>query len=167
MKQQQQANNDKDIKEASLKIHNIIFALRCLHDVWSVFNWELQLLAKKHLNPKRASNISSVIKFYKIAEKNMEYALEFTKEIYKQDEVIRSCSEDAYEGLRHILPAALNMDFEGNDNFDQFLAVMPVSMYKRYKTWANRYFKDEKISMMLPPEMLKEDKDDNDKHKKL
>lgn len=146
-----------------------MFSLRCIHDVFSVFNWELTLLVKKHVNPKRATHISSVARFYNIAEKNMEYALEMTKEIYKQDEVIRSCSEDAYEGLRHILPAALNMDFEGNDNFDQFLAVMPVSMYKRYKTWVNRYFKDEKISMMLPPEILKEDKDDNrnEKHKKL
>lgn len=125
--------------------------MRCVKDLFSVFNLELNLLVKKNINPKRANNISSVTRFYNQAEKSMEYAEEMQKNIYKQDEEMRQCSEDAYTVLSMVTVDTLNMNFDGTDKTDNFVCIMPVSMYKRFKTWTNRYFKDEQIKTVLPP----------------
>lgn len=120
-------------------------------------------MVKKHINPNRATDVAGATRFYNRAEKEMEYALEITKKIYKDDECIRQCSEDAYEALRHIYPTALNMTFTGEDNYDNAIMVVPMDLYPKITKYISRYHKtrEKDVIAMVPPEELKKENKTN------
>lgn len=134
--------NEAQLSEVSGKMHNLLYALRCLQDCFIVFNSELNYLAKKHLNPKRYTKITSVIREYNNAEKSMEYAKTYTREIYKDDEMLDSTCEDSCNVLSPIITTALNMDYSGNDNHEKCVILLPKDLLPKFKTWMQRYHRD-------------------------
>lgn len=139
IKQENKLNEEK-LNELTNRLHNILYSLRSLGNLYCSYAEELEELAKGFGN--RSSQLMDTLRWYKKVNQCMVTAWMQTEKLYQKDPELLNAEMQTYNVMSELVQTAFNCNFDGTDRHKSVVVVMPKEMYPKFLTWHNRYFHD-------------------------